>query len=107
LRRREIDDFLASQRIVLNSSQRRTLFRTWREARRLAREKHTSDPREWQTPQDNRGSAWSDDEDAELKQAFAAGLSIERIAANHGRSKGAIRSRLKKHGLLFDDNGSQ
>ncbi len=107
LRRREIDDFLASLRIVLNATQRRTLFRAWREARRLAREKHISDPRGCQTPQDNRGSAWSDDEDAELKRAFAAGLSIERIAANHGRSEGAIRSRLKKHGLLSDDDELQ
>ncbi len=53
--------------------------------------------------QSNQGGPWSDDEDAQLKQLYAAGLSISRIAANHKRSEGAIRSRLEKHGLLPDE----
>jgi hypothetical protein len=106
LRRREIDDFLASSHIVLDATQRRTLFRTWRDIRRLAREEYLSSPGEWRMQQSNQGSPWSDDEDAQLKQSYAAGLPISRIAANHKRSEGAIRSRLEKHGLLADDNGS-
>jgi len=104
LRRREIDDFLASTRIVLDAVQRRTLFRTWRDIRRLAKEKYIDDPSEWRMQQSNRGEAWSDDEDAELKQSYSAGLSIKRIAANHKRSEGAICSRLKKYGLLSDED---
>jgi hypothetical protein len=107
LTRREIDDFLASSRIVLDATQRRTLFRTWRDIRRLAREEYMGNPGEWRMQQSNQGSPWSDDEDAQLKQSYAAGLSISRIAANHKRSEGAIRSRLEKHGLLLDDNGNQ
>jgi len=104
LSRREIDDFLASSHVVLNAVQRRTLFRTWRYKRRLAKEKRTGNPHEWQTCQSNRGEAWSDEEDTYLKQSHTAGLSIKRIAANHKRSEGAIRSRLKKHGLLSEED---
>lgn len=107
LSRREIDDFLASSRIVLDATQRRTLFRTWRDIRRLAREEHMGDSSMWRSQKNNRGNPWSDEEDAELKRSHAAGLSISRIAANHKRSEGAIRSRIEKHGLLLDDNGSQ
>jgi hypothetical protein len=107
LRRREIDDFLASSRIVLDATRRRTLFRTWRDIRRLVREKHIGDPHEWRTPQSNRGSVWSDAEDAEVRQSYAAGLSISQIAENHRRSEGAIRSRLEKHGLLSDEDKTQ
>ncbi len=107
LTRREIDDFLASACIVLDATQRRTLFRTWRDIRRLAREEHIGDSNKWRSQKDNRGSPWSDEEDDELKRSHAAGLSISRIAANHKRSEGAIRSRLEKHDLLLDDNGSQ
>jgi hypothetical protein len=104
LRRREIDDFLASSRIVLDAAHRRVLFRTWRDARRLARERCASDPAQWRVEQSNRGNPWSNEEDAELKRSFAEGLPIERIAAHHRRSVGAIRSRLEKHGLLLDED---
>jgi hypothetical protein len=104
LRRREIDDFLASSRIVLDAVQRRALFRMWRDIRRLVRERHTGDQHEWRMRQSNRGEAWSDDEDAELKQSHAAGLSIKRIAANHKRSEGAICSRFEKFGVLSEED---
>jgi len=104
LRRREIDDFLALSRIVLDAAQRRSLFRMWRDIRRLAKEKHSVDPREWRTRQSNQGKAWSDDEDADLKQSQAAGLSIQQIAENHKRSDVAIRYRLQKYGLLSEEN---
>jgi len=104
LRRREIDDFLALSRIVLDSAQRRALFRTWRDIRRLAKEKYIDDPSEWRMQQSDRGEAWSDEEDAELKRSYSDGLSIKLIAANHKRSEGAIRSRLKKYGLLSGEN---
>ena len=101
LRRREIDDFLASSHIVLDAVRRRTLFRAWRDIRRLQKERPINDPREWPT---RRGEPWLDDEDAELKQSYSAGLSVKQIAANHKRSEGAIRSRLKKYGLLSEED---
>ncbi len=71
------------------------------------REKHIHDPHEGWTGESNRGNAWSDDEDAKLKEWYAAGLSMETIAANHKRTEGAIRARLKKHGLLSDEDKRQ
>jgi hypothetical protein len=107
LRRREIDDFLASSRVVLDATQRCTLFRTWRDIRRSARKGGIDDPHGAWIWQSNRGNPWSDDEDTELKDSYAAGISIERIATNHKRSEGAIRARLKKHGLLRDQDKTE
>jgi hypothetical protein len=101
---REIDDFLASHRIVLNATQRRRLFRTWRDTRRLMREKHVRDPHEGWTGESNQGNAWSDNDDAKLKEWYTGGLSIKTIAAYHKRTEGAIRARLRKHGLLSDED---
>ena len=47
------------------------------------------------------GSAWTDEEDEQVKQEFASGLAIKEIAEAHRRTKGAIRARLKKHGLIY------
>lgn len=107
LRRREIDDFLASSRIVLDATQRRILFRTWREIRRSARQKCIDDPHGRWIWQSNRGNPWSEAEDIQLKESYAGGVSIERIAVDHKRSEGAIRARLKKHGLLPDEDKTQ
>jgi hypothetical protein len=106
LRRREIDDFLASSRVVLDASQRRTLFRTWRDIRRSVREKHIRESDERWIVESSRGNAWSDSEDAELKEWYKAGVSVKTIAAHHKRSEGAIRARLKKHGLLPNEDGT-
>lgn len=46
------------------------------------------------------GSAWTDEEDEQVKQEFAAGVAIKNIAEAHRRTTGAIRARLKKHGLI-------
>jgi hypothetical protein len=102
LKRREIDDFLALSQIVLDSAHRRLLFRKWREMRRLAKEKYHDNSREWSIEYSNSGQPWSNDEDAELKQSFSEGISIDQIAQNHRRSEGAILSRLKKHGLISE-----
>lgn len=48
----------------------------------------------------NAGQAWSDDEDRRLAQEFEAGMKIAEIARGHERTNGAIRARLKKHGLI-------
>jgi len=42
---------------------------------------------------------WSTDEDLDLKRRHRAGETIDAIASDFGRKPGAIRSRLKKHGL--------
>lgn len=46
------------------------------------------------------GLAWTDEEDARIKQEFVEGVSIKDIASLHNRTTGAIRSRLKKHKLI-------
>ncbi|MFL6130427.1 MAG: hypothetical protein ACJ73E_15360 [Mycobacteriales bacterium] len=47
---------------------------------------------------------WSDDEEDRLRQAWAAGEPVARIAAGHGRSTNAIQSRLLKLGLITLDH---
>ena len=42
---------------------------------------------------------WTEEEVARLKREYASGLSVKRIAEIHGRTPGAIRSRLKKEGM--------
>jgi hypothetical protein len=43
---------------------------------------------------------WSKDEDLDLKRLHRAGETIDAIASDFGRKPAAIRSRLKKHGLV-------
>lgn len=46
------------------------------------------------------GSSWTDEEDEKLKKEFESGMRIPEIARIHMRTNGAIRSRLKKYGLI-------
>lgn len=48
----------------------------------------------------NAGRSWSPEEDAELLAGFDAGTVPRELAAKHGRTNGAIRSRLVKHGRI-------
>lgn len=48
----------------------------------------------------NSGKPWSPDEDAQLVSAFAAGQSMEVLAATHGRTRFAIEARLAKLGKI-------
>ncbi|MFO7190465.1 MAG: hypothetical protein DIU74_012320 [Pseudomonadota bacterium] len=48
----------------------------------------------------NAGKPWSKEEDERLLAAFAAGLSIEALAAQHGRSRTGIEARLAKYGKV-------
>ena len=48
----------------------------------------------------NAGISWNDQERQELKNSFASQCSIGEIALKHERTTGAIRSELKKLGLL-------
>lgn len=49
---------------------------------------------------DGAGAAWSEEEDIRLDQEYQSGMSIVEIAKLHSRTRGGIRSRLKKHGLI-------
>lgn len=51
---------------------------------------------------DNAGRAWSEEEDKELLVTFDAGTPIKDIAAKHGRTLGAIASRLVRLGRIKD-----
>ena len=46
--------------------------------------------------------AWSSEEDGRLRRGYLSGVSIAQLAAIHGRSEGAIRSRLGKLGLIME-----
>jgi hypothetical protein len=46
------------------------------------------------------GTAWTPEEDQQLKEAHTAGMSVTELSARHQRGRGAIRSRLLLHGLL-------
>ena len=46
------------------------------------------------------GTAWTAEEEAQLRQEFAAHKPIPEIAAAHGRTHGAITARLIKLGLI-------
>jgi DNA-binding NarL/FixJ family response regulator len=44
--------------------------------------------------------AWSPEEEGELRQLHAGGLSVDAIGARIGRQSGGVRSRLRKLGLI-------
>jgi hypothetical protein len=46
----------------------------------------------------NAGKAWTDSEDAELLTAYDERLSVKELAIKHGRTEGAIESRLLRLG---------
>lgn len=50
--------------------------------------------------QTNSGMAWPEEEDDRLVSEFEDGMKISEMAKSHGRTKGAIQARLKKHGLI-------
>lgn len=46
------------------------------------------------------GAPWIEQEDQQLDSEFASGMKISEIAKAHSRTNGAIRARLKRHGLI-------
>lgn len=46
------------------------------------------------------GASWSEEEDKQLDEEFNAGMRISEMARIHNRTNGAIRARLRKHGLM-------
>lgn len=49
---------------------------------------------------DGAGASWTEEEDKQLDDEYGSGMKISEIAKVHDRTNGAIRSRLKKHGLI-------
>ena len=49
---------------------------------------------------DGAGASWTEEEDKQLDQEYGSGMKISEIAKAHDRTNGAIRARLKKHGLI-------
>ena len=47
------------------------------------------------------GNPWSDEEDQILVERFEGGMSFAELAKEHGRTEGAIKSRLTKLGKLM------
>jgi hypothetical protein len=52
-----------------------------------------------------KGGVWSREEERRLVAGFETGVSLTNIAKAHGRTRGAILSRLKKLGLIGDGGG--
>lgn len=48
----------------------------------------------------NAGSAWTEEEDRRLLDAFDQGSTVDQLAHAHGRSKGGIASRLVRLGRI-------
>jgi len=46
------------------------------------------------------GSPWTAEQDEQLGRAFDSGRKVAELAVEHGRTSGAIRSRLKRIGRL-------
>lgn len=53
----------------------------------------------------NAGSPWSEQEEEELCRGFDGGTNIADLAKEHGRTEGAIRSRLEKLGKISFGEG--
>ena len=49
---------------------------------------------------DGAGAAWTEEEDAQLDEEYRSGMKISEIAKKHDRTRGGIRARLKKHGII-------
>ena len=49
---------------------------------------------------DGAGASWSEEEDKQLDEEFNSGMKISEMAKIHDRTNGAIRARLRKHGLM-------
>ena len=49
---------------------------------------------------DGAGASWSEEEDKQLDEEFNGGMKIFEITKIHDRTNGAIRARLRKHGLI-------
>ena len=49
---------------------------------------------------DSAGKPWDEEEDNRLLHAYDADIEIEEISKHHGRTAGAIKSRLVKHGRI-------
>ena len=49
---------------------------------------------------DGAGASWLEGEDKQLEEEFNSGMKISEIAKIHNRTSGAIRSRLKRHGMI-------
>lgn len=46
------------------------------------------------------GASWTVKEDTQLDEEYNSGMNISEMAKAHDRTNGAIRARLKKHGLI-------
>jgi hypothetical protein len=75
----------------------RALFESLRALEKLGQQ----DGRQRSFP-DNAGKPWSTDEERSLVDAFDRGTPVRQMAAEHGRTEGAITSRLIRLGRLSD-----
>jgi hypothetical protein len=89
----ETGEVLSAQSVFNNPQVIRALFVATNALNNLAKREKLE-----KTLPGNAGNAWSETEDSELLGAFDAGGSIKDISAKHGRTVGAIASRLVRFG---------
>lgn len=53
------------------------------------------------------GTSWEPEEEQRLREAFLAGVDISELASRHQRSRGAIRARLERLGLIDRRKGAR
>jgi len=66
---------------------------------------HKLDSRKRTLPE-NAGKAWNENEDMQVANAFESGHSVSAIARTHGRTVGAIHSRLVKLGKIIEPSAN-
>ena len=107
LSRREVDDYLASSNLALDSLTRRDLMKTLRFIRRMEKKSGLTDPTEWRYRDDNRGKPWSSDEDLDVRKLFLNGMSIKNIAEAHKRTELSIQAHLERAGLISNTDNAE
>ena len=73
----------------------RALFCACQALSAVERKKKQADPQS-----SNAGSAWTEEEDRRLLDAFDKGAAVDQLAHTHGRSKGGIASHLIRLGRI-------
>ena len=60
-----------------------------------------------QPPPTNAGKPWDKAEDEQLCASFSQGVTVRQLSERHGRTQGAIQSRLMKLGLLTPETAGR
>lgn len=80
--------------------QRPDVIRALFVAMRAVEEQASAAPMPTGSARSNAGKPWSPADDLQLRERFLAGVRLRDLAAQFGRTRGAIRARLERLGLI-------